>query len=98
MKAIAKDIVVQNYSLVVDDDQLVLEQQNNEHQGMYTSDDRLRRVLIQKRIVQLIGDEKRKSSFFIYDGTVRHLYFSHAVTKYYFSSVIITKETSPIEQ
>ena len=70
MKAIAKDIVVQNYNIVVTDEQVVHEQEKNRERGVHSSDDRVRRTIIKQRIVELIGDEKKKTCFFIYEGTV----------------------------
>ena len=71
MKAIAKDIVVQNYNIVVTDEQVVHEQEKNRERGVHSSDDRVRRTIIKQRIIELIGDEKKKTCFFIYEGTVR---------------------------
>ena len=71
MKAIAKDIVVQNYNIVVTDEQVVHEQDKNRERGVHSSDDRVRRTLIKQRIIELIGDEKKKTCFFIYEGMVR---------------------------
>ena len=72
MKAIAKDIVVQNYSIVVTDEQVEQEQEENKKRGVHISNDRVRRIIIKERIMELIGDEKKKSCFFIYEGTVCH--------------------------
>ena len=72
MKAIAKDIVVQSYNIVATDEQVVREQEKNRERGVHSSDDRVRRTIIKQRIVELIGDEKKKTCFFIYEGTVRH--------------------------
>ena len=72
MKAIAKDIVVQNYSIVVTDERVVQEQEENKKRGVHISNDRVRRTIIKERIMELIGDEKKKICFFIYEGTVRH--------------------------
>ena len=71
MKAIAKDIVVQNYSIVVTDERVEQEQEENKKRGVHISNDRVRRIIIKERIIELIGDEKRKNCFFIYEGTVR---------------------------
>ena len=70
MKAIAKDIVVQNYSIVVTDERVEQEQEENKKRGVHISNDRVRRIIIKGRIMELIGDEKKKSCFFIYEGTV----------------------------
>ena len=72
MKAIAKDIVVQNYNIVVTDERVVQEQEENKKRGVHISNDRVRRAIIKERIIELIGDEKKKNCFFIYEGTVRH--------------------------
>ena len=71
MKAIAKDIVVQNYSIVVTDERVEQEQEENKKRGVHISNDRVRRIIIKGRIMELIGDEKKKSCFFIYEGMVR---------------------------
>ena len=70
MKAIAKDIVVQNYSIVVTDERVEQEQDENKKRGVHISNDRVRRIIIKERIMELIGDEKKKSCFFIYEGAV----------------------------
>ena len=70
MKAIAKDIVIQNYNIVATDEQVIREQEKNKEQGVHTPDDRVRRTIIKQRIIELIGDEKKKNCFFIYEGTV----------------------------
>ena len=72
MKAIAKDIVVQNYNIVVTDERVVQEQEENKKRGVHISNDRVRRTIIKERIMELIGDEKKKHCLFIYEGTVRH--------------------------
>ena len=72
MKAIAKDIIIQNYNIVATDERVVQEQEKNKERGMYISDVRVRRSIIKERIMELIGDEKKKNCFFIYEGTVRH--------------------------
>ena len=71
MKAIAKDIVVQNYNIVATDEQVVREREKNKERGVLISDVQVRRTIIKERIKELIGDEKRKNCFFIYEGTVR---------------------------
>ena len=71
MKGIAKEIIVITYSLVVTDERLEQEQERNKERGVRISDDKVRRTIIKERIIELIGDEKKKSSFFIYEGTVR---------------------------
>ena len=70
MKAIAKDIVVQSYNIVATDEQVVREQEKNRERDVHTPDDRVRRSIIKQRIIELIGDEKKKNCFFIYEGTV----------------------------
>ena len=70
MKAIAKDIVVQSYNIVATDEQVIREQEKNREQGVCTPDDRVRRTIIKRRIIELIGDEKKKNCFFIYEGMV----------------------------
>ena len=72
MKAIAKDIVVQNYNIIVTDERVVQEQEENKKRGVHISNDRVRRTIIKERIMELIGDEKKKHCFFIYEGTVCH--------------------------
>ena len=71
MKAIAKDVVVQNYNIVATDEQVVREQEKNKERGVLVSDVRVQRSIIKERIIELIGDEKKKNCFFIYEGTVR---------------------------
>ena len=71
MKGIAKDIIVITYSLIITDERLVQEQEKNKERGAHISDDKVRRAIIRERIEELIGDEKKKSSFFIYEGMVR---------------------------
>ena len=71
MKAIAKDVVIQNYNIVATDEQVVREQEKNKERGVLVSDVRVRRSIIKERIIELIGDEKKKNCFFIYEGTVR---------------------------
>ena len=71
MKAIAKDVVVQNYNIVATDEQLIREQEKNKERGVLISDVRVRRSIIKERIIELIGDEKKKNCFFIYEDTVR---------------------------
>ena len=71
MKGIAKEIIVITYSLVVTDERLEQEQERNKEHGVRISDDKVWRTIIKERIIELIGDEKKKSSFFIYEGTVR---------------------------
>ena len=71
MKAIAKDIVVQNYNIVVTDEQVMREQERNKEKGTCVSDDKVRKAIIRQRVIELIGDEKKKNCFFIYEGTVR---------------------------
>ena len=73
MKAIAKDVVVQNYNIVATDEQVIQEQEKNKERGVLISDVRVRRSIIKERIIELIGDEKKKNCFFIYEGTVRKL-------------------------
>ena len=70
MKAIAKDIVVQNYNIVATDEQVVRERERNKERGVLISDVQVRRTIIKERIIELIGDEKKKNCFFIYEGTV----------------------------
>ena len=72
IKAIAKDIVVQNYNIAITDEWVVQEQEENKKRGVHISNDRVRRAIIKERILELIGDEKRKNCFFIYEGTVRY--------------------------
>ena len=72
MKAIAKDIIVQNYNIIATDERVAQEQEKNKERGMHISDVRARATIIKERIKELIGDEKRKNCFFIYEGTVRH--------------------------
>ena len=71
MKAIAKDIIIQNYNIVATDERVMQEQEKNKERGMYISDVRVRRSIIKERIIELIGDEKKKTCFFIYEGMVR---------------------------
>ena len=71
MKAIAKDVIVQNYNIIATDEQVVREQEKNKERGVHIPDVRVRRTIIKERIRELIGDEKRKNCFFIYEGTVR---------------------------
>ena len=71
MKAIAKDIIVQNYNIIATDERVAQEQEKNKERGMHISDVRARATIIKERIKELIGDEKRKNCFFIYEGTVR---------------------------
>ena len=62
MKGIAKEIIVITYSLVVTDERLEQEQERNKERGVRISDDKVRRTIIKERIIELIGDEKKKSS------------------------------------
>ena len=71
MKAIAKDIIVQNYNIVATDERVAQEQEKNKERGVHISDARVRTTIIKERIIELIGDKKRKNCFFIYEGTVR---------------------------
>ena len=71
MKAIAKDVIVQNYNIIATDEQVVREQEKNKERGVHIPDVRVRRTIIKERIRELIGDEKKKNCFFIYEGTVR---------------------------
>ena len=70
MKAIAKDIIVQNYNIVATDERVAQEQEKNKERGVHISDARVRTTIIKERIIELIGDEKKKNCFFIYEGTV----------------------------
>ena len=70
MKAIAKDVVIQSYNIVASDEQVIREQEKNKERGVLISDVRVRRSIIKERIIELIGDEKKKNCFFIYEGTV----------------------------
>ena len=71
MKANAKDIVVQSYSLVCSDE--MLSQWRTENRGVSMSNGNLRAKLLKDRIMDLIGDAERKDSFFIYGrGSVSH--------------------------
>ena len=72
MKAIAKDIIIQNYNIVATDEQVIQEQEKNKERGVHISDVRVRRTIIKERVIELIGDEKKKTCFFIYEGTVSH--------------------------
>ena len=76
MKAIAKDVVIQSYNIVASDEQVIREQEKNKERGVLISDVRVRRSIIKKRIIELIGDEKKKHCFFIYEGTVSQLVVS----------------------
>ena len=99
MKAIAKDIVVQNYNIVVTDEQVMREQERNKEKGTCVSDDKVRKAIIRQRVIELIGDEKRKSSFFIYEGTVRcSPLLKFSLFDYFISSVIGIMETFPTER
>ena len=69
MKANAKDIIIQSYSLVVSDEMLTKWRTKNSDVSM--SDEKLRTRLLKDHIVDLIGDAETKDSFFIYGrGTV----------------------------
>ena len=71
MKANAKDIIVQCYNLVVNDEMLA--QWRMENNGVTMSDEKLRTRLLKDHIIDLIGDAETKDSFFIYGrGTVSH--------------------------
>ena len=71
MKANAKDIVIQSYSLVHRDEMLT--QWRTENRGVAMSDEKIRTKLLKERITDLIGDLETKDSFFIYGrGTVGH--------------------------
>ena len=71
MKANAKDIIVQCYNLVVNDEMLA--QWRMENNGVTMSDEKLRAKLLKERIAGLIGHAGAKDSYFIYGrGTVRH--------------------------
>ena len=70
MKAIAKDIIVQNYNIVATDERVAQEQEKNKERGVHISDARVQTTIIKEQIIELIGDEKRKNCFFIYEGTV----------------------------
>ena len=99
MKAIAKDIVVQNYNIVVTDEQVMREQERNKEKGTCVSDDKVRKAIIRQRVIELIGDEKRKSSFFIYEGTVRcSPLLKFSLFDYFISSVIGIMETFPTKR
>ena len=72
MKANAKDIVVQSYSLVCSDEMLSQWRTENTR-GAAMSDEKIRSQLLKDRIMELIGDSETKDSFFIYGrGTVGH--------------------------
>ena len=71
MKANAKDIVVQSYSLVCSDE--MLSQWQTENRRVAMNDEKIRAKLLKDRITELIGDMETKDSFFIYGrGTVGH--------------------------
>ena len=72
MKANAKDIVVQSYSLVCSDEMLSQWHMENTR-GATMSDEKICSHLLKDRIMELIGDSETKDSFFIYGrGTVGH--------------------------
>ena len=71
MKANAKDIVIQSYSLVHSDEMLT--QWRTENRGVAMSDEKICSKLLKECITDLIGDLETKDSFFIYGrGTVGH--------------------------
>ena len=61
MKANAKDIVIQSYSLVHSDEMLT--QWRTENRGVAMSDEKIRSKLLKERITDLIGDLETKDSF-----------------------------------
>ena len=72
MKANAKDIVIQSYSLVCSDEMLSQWRTENTR-GAAMSDEKIRSKLLKDRITELIGDSETKDSFFIYGrGMVGH--------------------------
>ena len=79
MKANAKDIIIQSYSLVVSDEMLTKWRTKNSDVSM--SDEKLRAELLKEHIADLVGHAGAKDSYFIYGrGTVRHaIYVSFSV-------------------
>ena len=99
MKAIAKDVIVQNYNIITTDEQVVREQEKNKERGVHIPDVRVRRTIIKERIRELIGDEKKKNCFFIYEGTVRQsIVLEVVLLTALLCSVKSIMATFPIEQ
>ena len=70
MKANAKDVIVQNYNLVVTDEKLSEWREVNNDVAM--TDEKLRIKLLKERLTELIGTAEEKDSYFLYGrGTVR---------------------------